>query len=128
MSNTKQVIVIRRDIKMRRGKEIAQGSHGATSWMAKEMKDSFLQKRPVNLTQEQFNWISGDFTKICLQIGSEHELMELAHKAKMAGLNIHVITDAGKTEFNGIPTVTCLCIGPHESSKIDVLTSHLSLY
>lgn len=31
---TKQVIVIRRDLKMRRGKEIAQGSHASMAFMS----------------------------------------------------------------------------------------------
>ena len=31
---TKQVIVIRRDLKMRRGKEIAQGAHASMLWLA----------------------------------------------------------------------------------------------
>ena len=32
--DVKQVIVIRRDLKMRRGKEIAQGAHASSSWLA----------------------------------------------------------------------------------------------
>jgi len=34
---TKQVIVIRRDLKMRRGKEIAQGAHASTAWLAERV-------------------------------------------------------------------------------------------
>ena len=30
---TKQVIVIRRDLRMRRGKEIAQGAHASMAWL-----------------------------------------------------------------------------------------------
>jgi peptidyl-tRNA hydrolase len=31
--DVKQVIVIRRDLKMRRGKEIAQGAHASGAWL-----------------------------------------------------------------------------------------------
>ncbi len=31
--NTKQVIVIRKDLKMRKGKEISQGSHSSIMWL-----------------------------------------------------------------------------------------------
>ena len=41
---TKQVIVIRRDLRMRRGKEIAQGAHAATAWLA----DLVLQTMRAN--------------------------------------------------------------------------------
>jgi len=39
----------------------------------------------------------------------------------------HVITDNGKTEFGGIPTKTCLALGPDLSEKIDEVTGDLKL-
>ena len=46
----------------------------------------------------------------------------------IAGLTVSLITDAGATEFGGVPTNTCLAIGPHQAEKIDKITSHLKLY
>jgi peptidyl-tRNA hydrolase, PTH2 family len=66
-------------------------------------------------------------TKICVRVDSESELLEIARKAEDAGLTVHVITDAGHTEFGGVPTKTCLAIGPDEDEKIDAITGHLKL-
>jgi PTH2 family peptidyl-tRNA hydrolase len=44
-----------------------------------------------------------------------------------AGLEVHLITDNGKTEFHGEPTRTCLAIGPDDAEKIDAITGRLQL-
>lgn len=66
-------------------------------------------------------------TKIYVRVDSEAELLEIAQKAQEAGLIVHVITDAGHTEFAGVPTKTCLAIGPDEADKIDAVTGNLKL-
>jgi PTH2 family peptidyl-tRNA hydrolase len=38
-----------------------------------------------------------------------------------------LIIDSGLTEFGGVPTKTCVAIGPDIDAKIDVLTKHLKL-
>ncbi len=43
------------------------------------------------------------------------------------GLEVHLITDSGRTEFHGRPTRTCLAIGPDDASKIDQVTGNLEL-
>jgi len=118
----KQVILIRKDLKMRRGKEIAQGSHASMAFILRNYVDDSTNK--INLTE----WLTNGQTKICLHIHSEEELLELHNKALKAGLEAHYITDAGRTEFNGIPTKTCLAIGPNKSEDIDKITKHLNLY
>ena len=40
-SDTKQVIVIRKDLKMRRGKEIAQGCHAAMAFITRRICESY---------------------------------------------------------------------------------------
>ena len=60
-------------------------------------------------------------------MNSEEELMELQDKALDAGLEVHLITDSGKTEFHGEPTNTCLAIGPDKAEKIDEITGQLQL-
>lgn len=122
MDEIKQVIVIRKDLNMRRGKEIAQGSHASCMFMSK------LLRTGGKPTDVQKSWIDNSFTKICLKVNSEAELEELHIKALQLGLVSSMVTDAGRTEFNGVPTKTCIAIGPDYSSKIDKITGHLSLY
>ena len=128
MSKIKQVIVIRKDLKMRRGKEIAQGSHASGSWMAQELLSAFEEQRPPRLTPEQLQWIKDKFTKICLQVENEKELHDIFRDSKNLGLLVNLITDAGLTEFNNVPTKTCLSIGPNVDSEINKITSNLKLY
>lgn len=124
MSEIKQVIVIRKDLKMRRGKEIAQGSHASAMFITKRIKNgsgSFL-------TAEQIEWLESGTTKVVVQVESEEHLMQIYHAALDRKLEVNLITDYGKTEFKGMPTKTCLAIGPHENSKIDEITQYLQLY
>jgi len=124
--SVKQVIVIRRDLKMRRGKEISQGSHAAMMWLSERLR-RFMYGNP-HLTEEEMEWMAGTFTKITLQVDSEEALLEIFNKARDKGLTAFLVTDSGKTEFDGVPTITALAIGPHEAEKIDEITKDLKLY
>lgn len=117
----KQTIIIRKDLKMRRGKEISQGSHASSMFM----RDILLNNK--QLTEKQKMWLETDYTKITLSVDSEQELLDLHQKAQDAGIMSYIVTDIGKTEFNGVPTITALAIGPDEPDLINPLTSHLKL-
>ena len=129
--SVKQVIVVRRDLGMRRGKEIAQGSHASIAFLTRRLRflstDNGVYSAEGVFTEEEHIWMKEGFTKICLRVDSEEELLTVKERAHRSGLNVHLITDAGKTEFHGIPTNTCLAIGPHYASRIDAITGHLTL-
>lgn len=118
----KQVIVMRKDLKMRRGKEIAQGSHASNEIL---VEVGFHGKYPY---EELIEWLNTGSTKITVHVSSEKELMSIYNKAVDAELEVNLITDSGLTEFNGVPTKTCLAIGPHKASDIDPITGHLKAY
>lgn len=123
IEQVKQVVVIRRDLNMRRGKEIAQGGHGFTNWLLMEAIRSYETKTPFHFTEEQFAWVAnGRVTKIVLQADSESHLEQIYESAKEAGLYAHLVIDSGLTEFNGVPTKTVVSIGPDFASKIDKIT------
>lgn len=126
VTRIKQVIVMRHDLGMRRGKQIAQGAHAAMSFLTERLTDS----RAINwcdFPAEQQQWLDGGFAKVCCRVNSEEELMQIYERAMAAGLEVHLITDSGKTEFHGEPTRTCLAIGPANAEVIDVITGHLEL-
>jgi len=117
---------MRHDLKMRRGKQIAQGAHASLSFLSRRLQEHNTLSLDDFSEVEQI-WLSGAFAKVCCRIDSEAALMEIYAQAKDAGLEVHLITDSGKTEFHGQPTRTCLAIGPDEASRIDAITGTLQL-
>ena len=108
----KQVIVMRTDLKMSRGKIAAQAGHAAVS-AAEEARKKCSDWWKA--------WIAEGQCKIAVRAESEQELLELEEKAKKSKLPTALIVDRGLTELPP-ETVTCLGIGPAPSIQIDAIT------
>jgi len=128
MKDTKMVVVVRKDLNMRKGKAMAQSNHGALSFLTRNghWEGNMFISNPPN-AKEAKEWMEDSFKKITVSVDSELELIEIHNKAQAAGLESHLIVDSGLTEFHGIPTPTVVAIGPHYSEKIDPITGHLKL-
>lgn len=128
----KQVIVMRTDLNMRKGKIAAQAAHASLSVILRMMNikcDDVYETRTMVIDNNSAieKWLNGSFTKICVGVNSELELLDLYDAAIEANIPASLIIDNGKTEFNGIKTVTCIAIGPDYSDRIDAITGHLKL-
>lgn len=140
MYKSKMMIVVRRDLKMRKGKIAAQASHASVEAILCALKkeerlnDIFVGEFGAELKIENkeetplSEWFSYGCAKICVYVDSEEELFAIDREAKKRGIISAVITDAGMTEFHGVPTVTCLALEPLPSDIANELTGHLSLY
>lgn len=131
-SEIRQIIIVRKDLNMSVGKIAAQVAHASLKVILDLMHSSKEDKIiNYNLTIEEDSelelWLSGYFTKIVVGCKNENELLKIYEKAKENNLNCCLITDAGLTEFNNIPTNTCVCIGPHYKYKLDNITKRLRL-
>ena len=123
----KQVIVVRKDLNMRKGKIAAQASHaslGAILNNARTYEGNLIVNIENPAVQE---WLTGRFTKVCVSVDSEEELLDIYNRAIEAKVNVKLIKDAGLTEFNGIATLTCLALGPDYPENIDPISGHLKL-
>lgn len=118
----KQILVLRTDLNMRKGKMVAQGAHASQLVLLNIQSES-------NEAWKQWyrEWMAGPFTKICVGVGSESEMRELEGAASAAGFPTALITDSGLTEFHGIPTVTALGIGPAPAERLALITGALKL-
>jgi PTH2 family peptidyl-tRNA hydrolase len=116
----KQVIVIRKDLNMRKGKMCAQAAHASLSLVMREQNS---KKHGTDIR----DWFESGQAKIVVSVDSEQEILDLKASAGLSGLPVALITDSGYTEFKGVPTITALAIGPALKSKIDKVTSHLKL-
>ena len=131
----KQVIVMRKDLNVRKGKLISQGCHSSIGALLTMFNK---QKYPDERTKYSVEfeegsvldkWLNGIFTKICLYVESEEELVSLYERIKEEApyIPIVMIEDCGLTEFHGVKTKTCIGIGPYWNDEIDKFTKDLKL-
>ncbi len=140
MYKSKMMIVMRRDLKMRKGKIAAQAGHACVEAILMalhregRMGDLEMTADGMNLNCEGkadtplSEWFAYGSAKICVYVDSEEELLSIAAKAHEKGIMAAVITDAGMTEFHGVPTKTCLALEPLPAEIADELTGNLPLY
>ena len=148
--NTKQVIVFRKDLlkgpnAIRKGKFGAQCAHaslGALLTLFSVYKQELVRLGTFDVepgkVQYEYNltfgkdsilddWLNGKFTKVVVSVDSDEELVALNKALNETYIPHALITDAGLTEFHGVPTNTCLGIGPYEAEEIDKFTGNLPL-
>ena len=112
----KQVIVVRKDLKMGVGKIAVQCSHA--SLLAYEKS---LRQNPRYVEE----WMAGGMAKIVLKVNSKKELLELFERMKKM-FPAALVHDAGRTQIEaGEPT--CIGIGPAPENEINKFTKDLKL-
>lgn len=108
----KQVILVRKDLKLPKGKLSVQVSHASVNALLKSHKDDITK------------WQKQGMKKIVLKVKDKEELLGYKRKAEDNALVTALIEDAGKTVLKP-GTVTCLGIGPDKEEKIDKVTGKL---
>ena len=110
----KQVILVRQDLKLPKGKLAVQVAHASTSAMLKSHKDDLTK------------WQTLGMKKVVLKVADLKELLDYKKKAEDIGCVVALIEDAGKTVVEP-GTITCLGIGPDKEEKIDKVTGKLKM-
>lgn len=110
----KQVIVVRDDIGMSRGKIAAQCCHASLGAALKATKGSLSK------------WQSEGQKKVVLKARNAAEIESLAAKCRKSKISFCVISDAGLTEIEP-GTITAIGIGPEDDNKIDKISGSLPL-
>ncbi len=110
----KQVIAVRRDLRLSRGKLAVQVAHASVEAYNRTRREA---------RQE---WESGGAKKVVVRVDDLKELLELHRKARATKLPCALIRDAGRTEVEP-GTATALGIGPVEERKADSVTGNLKM-
>ena len=139
---SKQMIVMRRDLKMRKGKIAAQAGHACVEAtlmaLVREGRLDELRATPdegwVYLEEGAreptplSDWFAAGVAKVCVYVDSEEELLRIADEGRERGLAVALVRDAGLTEFHGEPTYPCLAFEPLHADQVDPITGELPLY
>ena len=110
----KQVILVRSDLKLPKGKLAAQVAHASVQAVLNS------DKAKVDA------WRRAGQKKVVLKVKDLKELLEFVNLAKATKLKTALITDAGRTVI-APGTKTCLGIGPDDEEKIDSITGKLKM-
>lgn len=110
----KQVILVRQDLKLPKGKLAAQVAHASVDAALSSKQDTVKA------------WLWEGQKKIVLKVADLAELMLYKKKAEQAKLHTSLITDAGHTVLEP-GTTTCLGIGPDYEDMIDKITGSLKM-
>jgi len=108
----KQVILVRQDLKLPKGKLAVQVGHASVGALLKSHKDDIVR------------WEKVGMKKVVLKVADEKELLKYKNEAEDIGLITSLVTDAGKTVVQP-GTITCLGIGPDKEEKIDKVSGSL---
>jgi peptidyl-tRNA hydrolase, PTH2 family len=113
----KQVIIIRSDLDMNKGKMVAQGAHASLmSYLVAERADKSIVKE----------WLDMGEKKIVLKVGDEEALTKLYKAFEFKKIPCALVSDAGLTQLPP-GTKTALGIGPWKGTDIDLFTRGLKL-
>ncbi len=113
----KMCVLVREDLKMSKGKVLAQVSHTIVDATVKAYTQSQLF----------FKWRADGEKIVILKVPNEKTLLYIMNIAERKGVNCGYTVDAGLTEV--LPgTKTVGFVGPDFEVKVDKLTGQLKLY
>ncbi|KAL2731649.1 hypothetical protein V1477_015472 [Vespula maculifrons] len=113
----KLVLVVRNDLKMGKGKIVAQCAHAAVAAYRIALKYPPILKA----------WENSGQVKVTVKVNNEDELRAIAKAARDVGLITNVIQDAGRTQV--APGSRTVCgVGPGPARLVNLVTGHLKLY
>jgi PTH2 family peptidyl-tRNA hydrolase len=113
----KQVIVIRKDLKMGVGKLAVQVAHASILAYERSKSRNTLWFK---------TWYQSGQPKIVLKANSLEEIEEIEEKARVSNLPVVIVRDAGLTQLEP-GTATCVGVGPAPSNMIDSITGGFKL-
>lgn len=117
LEEVKQVIVVRQDLEMGKGKLAVQVAHAAVEGYIKASK-----YKPEWVKE----WLKQGQKKVVVKVGSLEELLNIFNEARKHNLPTSIIKDAGKTQLKP-GTITCIVLGPAPSRILDKITGKLKL-
>ena len=110
----KQVIVVRNDLKLEKGKLAVQVAHASLD--AYKKSDSRMRAE----------WEKEGAKKVVVKVDDSKELLKAFNIAKGLGLPCSLIRDAGRTQLEP-GTMTAVAIGPAPEGDVDQVTGKLKL-
>ena len=121
MKDIKQVIVVRKDLNLRKSELAAQVATASIGFLLDNNESKRANEINVKLSNEEAQWINESFPKVVVGIDSEDALQDLIFKAEIEGVGFYPVVN---TTARG-NSMVCVAFGPDQSAIVDQVTGHL---
>lgn len=128
MQEPKMVIVVRKDLSMKKGKMAAYVATAVMQFIVENDDSKRGLEFHLELSEDEAAWLRGRLKKSVVSVNSQFELEQLIFKGKMLGVPVYPVVVNTPAEFEGEKTLTCAAFGPATDDWLDKLTGSLTLF
>lgn len=125
MNDVKQVIVVRKDLSMKKGQLAAHVAEASIKFLTDNNESVRGDELTIKLNPEEAIWLNEGFKKIVLGIDSKDALENLIFRAELDGIEVYPIVVQNPDEFNGDRTLVCASFGPASSQDLSKVIGKL---
>lgn len=124
----KQIILLRRDLKLRRAEAAALASKASMAFIIEYDVSDRSDSVQIKLTGIEAEWILNSATRIILGVQTEDALKKILLKAELQGIPTYEINGPSSGKFDEGIQLIAASLGPDESEKLDIITGNLKLF
>ena len=124
MRNVKQVIVIRKDLRLRKNKLVSLAIRATMQFILDNNESDRPDELQVKLSQQEVHWLKNSFDNDILVVNSQDALSDIILKAELNGINVYSIFEKSKKPDEG-PQLICAAFGPDEEDQISQVVGSL---
>ena len=124
MRNVKQVIVIRKDLRLRKNKLVSLAIRATMQFILDNNESDRPDELQVKLSQQEVYWLKNSFDNDILVVNSQDALSDIILKAELNGINVYSIFEKSKKSDEG-PQLICAAFGPDEEDQISQVVGNL---
>ena len=127
-SHIKQVILLRRDIRLRRAEAAALAAKASMSFISEGNESDRSDVVQIELSGIEAEWLLGNSTRIVLGVSSEDAIRKLLLKAEIQGISTYEILGSTSGKIDEGMQIIAASLGPDEGDKLDAITGNLKLF
>lgn len=124
----KQIILLRRDLKLRRAEAAALASKASMAFIVESDVSDRSGSIQIELSGTEAEWMINASTRIVLGVPSEDAMKKILLKAELQGIPTYEITGSSSGKVNEGVQLIAAALGPDDSDKLDLVTGNLKLF
>lgn len=125
MKNVKQVIVIRKDLKMRKERLANISSQATIKFLLENNESDRHDELFVKLSKEEVQWMDEHFPQSIVGVDSQDALSDISFRAQLLGINVYSVVESKNIKSKENFITSCIVLGPDDEDILNKITGNL---